>query len=154
MTSRFLDEPIQQGDIAFVAHNLWGRGREEFVLHGIEAPEELRARIEGMVDEHSRSLLFDDLLVAVCGVNQVEPDVFSTWFLATEDFARAAFAATRFLRKMLKAKTEEHPLATVVLVSANSHPDARRWFEALGFEWKNNQGVFSNYEYIPRIKAG
>lgn len=153
-TNSFTDEPVEPGDIAFVVDRLWGRGHTEFSMDGAPTINQLIARFEKMADGHSRTLSHNGWPVAVCGVNDLGGNVFSTWFIATEDFTAAGLAVTRYLRRLLKAKTEEHPGAKVVLVSACAHPDASRWFAALGFQWTHNSGFFTNYEYKRPVKGG
>lgn len=155
MTIKLTEGPATPSGIAYVAKHLWGRGSDEVTLYGLKTQQDLEKHLCGMLNQYSVMLKLDDTPVAVFGANKLRQDHYSTWFIATEAFTAAGLSITRYVRRFLKEKTEAGPKgARVELVSAVGHPDALRWFKALGFEWQYNQGPFSHYLYKGPVKEG
>ena len=139
---------ITPEDLQFIIDKLWDRGVEEAVLYGLKTPEELYQHFIGVSRQHGYCLKVGDEPVAAFGVTPPKGKKYSTWFIATERFSEAGLGITKFLRGFVRERLAEHPEAELELVSAVGHPDATRWFNALGFTQQGApNGVFTRYLY-------
>lgn len=141
-------------DVDFIINRLWQRGEEEAVLWGLKSKEEHRAHLLSMAKKHGYCLSgHDDEPIAAFGVCE-PPDgiTYSTWFIATDRFTEVGLSITKFLRGFIREKLKGHPEAEIELISAVSHADAGRWFQILGFEYKDSERVFSRYVYNKQLK--
>lgn len=69
-----------------------------------------------------------------------------TWFLATQSFfANLAARTVAMGRRYLRGIQQNYPSANFYSYSKSTHPDAARWFKALGFtvQWDNGSKVFT-----------
>jgi len=57
-----------------------------------------------------------------------------TWFIATERFFNLKAATVFPSRRVLREIRERHPGIPIEACSWSKHPQARRWFELLGFK--------------------
>lgn len=90
----------------------------------------------------ARTFVEDDKPVYILGcVEKVAlPPALSVWFVATQRFfdmkAATVFKARRALREM----RERHPGFAVESCSWSKRPQARRWFELIGFKLLEDNG--------------
>ena len=142
-------------DIDFIIGSLWQRGEEEAVLYGLKSREEMNRHLLGMSKKHGYCISVGTEPVAAFGANSHDDQRYTTWFIATERFTEHALGITKFLRGFIRERVAENPDAELELLSATGHPDAVRWFNALGFVRKGPpNGVFVTYRYAPGVKEG
>lgn len=146
---------VKPEDIDFILTNLWARGEEEAVLYGLKSKEEMSRHLLGMSHKYGFCLSAGTEPVAAFGGNSSDGHRYTTWFIATDKFVDHALGITKFLRGFIRERISERSDAELELISATGHPDAGRWFNALGFVRKcPPNGVFTTYSYAPSLKDG
>lgn len=141
---------LSKHDIEYVVERTWARGEEEAIVCGVEDKKAWVQRFTDMAVEYGFVLRLEGEAVAVLGATQIR-DVYYTFFAATDVFERIGRRATLFLVKFLKARVAERPGVRLELGSACNHPKAREWFEVLGFELIERQGLLSRYVYKRKL---
>lgn len=147
-------DAVTEADIDFIVDNFWARGEEEAVLYGLKDKNEVKRYLLGVSKKYGFCLKTEGEPVAAFGAASYDGHNYNTWFIATDRFTEQALGITKFLRGFIKEKLAEHPEAELHLISAVGHPDAGRWFNALGFERMKPNGVFSTYRYVGKTKGG
>lgn len=142
-------DKVTEDDIDFIINSLWARGEEEAVLYGLKTKDEVKRYLLGVSKNYGFVLRAPgEEPVAAFGAESYDGRNYNTWFIATERFTEQALGITKFLRGFIKERLAERPDAQLNLISAVGHPDAVRWFNALGFDRVKINGVFSTYRYV------
>lgn len=127
--------PANRGDIEYICKHLSAQNLAEQKAVGWTDYDLLR-RITGLLDKGPSEACYEDgNPLYVFGI----ADGF-TWFLCTDAAFAKGTAGIRYGRKRVAAvrAAEGRPL---ICVSRSPHPDAARWFRALGFVEKPMRSV-------------
>jgi hypothetical protein len=127
--------PLNHDALRRVVNRLWLRGRIEALEFGVSSVDVLLDALAVNVgSRYSFCVSADDDPVIAFGATEVEPEQFTSWFIATDGFENVGIQATRLVRSFLKARRAERPNATLRMTSKAPHPSAERWFRLIGFE--------------------
>lgn len=137
---------VQPEDIKIVVKNMWERGQRESKVYGFDNTEDIMAYLLSLSGEYGYVMKVGDEPIAVFGAARHE-EKYSTWFVATERFNEVGKQATLFLNGFIKERVKDRPDAELEMISAVEHPEAERWFAALGFALIEKDGLFSKYKY-------
>lgn len=144
----FSYEPVAREQVAAVVEALWERGREELRRFKIPDPQQVIEQVMAMAHDYGWVFKADGVPVAVCGAHGIA-DVFYTWFLATEELEKVGRPFTLWLRRFTREiMATEGRGKRLEIHSALVHPQAARWFEALGFREFGHKGIFHYFEYV------
>ncbi len=83
------------------------------------------------------------------GMQEVEPGLMRTFFLATDSFLASGTLLTRRLRRFITETMSENPDKRLEILSACDHPLTERWFAKLGFFKQRETGGFRVFLYSP-----
>lgn len=121
--------PVTTSDLVYIMANLSEQTRAEQAVMGL-SDAELMAKLQEFIrnGSHSETLWQDGHPIYALGLI----DGF-TWFVCTKAAWDLGTAGVRIGRQRMRAlrNAEQRPL---ISLSRSPHPDAPRWFRALGFE--------------------
>lgn len=121
--------PVDSAALAFLWNHLWARGREECARLGCSLALGFDA-LANFVGRGDAVMLYAALRpVFVLGA-MPEGAGYVTFFAATDEFEQHASTITRVLRRFAR----DYFRAPLYIYSVLVHPQAERWFRALGFE--------------------
>lgn len=133
-------------DIHYIVQHTWERGKKEAALCGFPSSDAYAKHLESMAKEYGYVLREGNEPFSVFGATSGNK-VYYTFFAATDKFVEHGKAATRFLYKFLRARIAEHPGVRLELGSLCDHPQAKAWFELLGFRLLKQNGLLGHYVY-------
>lgn len=134
--------PATAADIAYIVEHLSEQNAAERDAIGW-TNEDLIRRLTPMLDkEYSEAVVVNDKPLYVFGV----ADGF-TWFLCTDAAFSLGLRGVLIARKRLAA-VREIVGTPLICVSRSPHPDADRWFLALGFEAKPMRSVDGSRMFV------
>lgn len=127
--------PATADDIAYIIKHLSEQNKAERDVLGWSNNDLYRRLAPLLARGHSETVIVDGHPLYVFGVT----DGF-TWFLCTAAAFAAGLKGIRFARQRVVAvrNAEGKPL---ICISRSPHPDAARWFKALGFVEKPMRSV-------------
>lgn len=137
----YTEVPVTREMLRGVWSRLWPRGVEEFARNGIA----LRDGFDWFLhmaqrSVHSGILCADGSPVLVAGIIEALPGIAQTFMQATVDFESHVLPIMRVMRKGSKAYHGDLHIYSVCV-----HPEAARFFQALGYEQES---------WVGKTKAG
>lgn len=144
----FSVKELRPEHVRAVVDAAWQRGKDEAEVYGVSEAQKMTELLWQQANEYGYALFHDDVLIAVFGAAFSSADnAYATWFLATDDLLKVGRHATYWLRGFVKERTHERPDAKLKIMTAANHPEADRWFRALGFSLMEDDGRFKHYLY-------
>ena len=86
--------------------------------------------------------------VCLLGVRPEGLNLFVTWFLASKRFFALRAAAVLPARRVATELRKRYPAADIEAYSWSRHPQARRWFELLGFKLVRDTGIYLQFRIV------
>ena len=149
MTLEFTE--LRPGDIEHVCSVLWERGVHEAKRFGLAGPQEIDRYLRGCSKEYCYVARDYSGPVTIFGANK-HPEGFITFFVSTDRMVLHGRRISIKLKHLLDADVKAEGNPVVKLISAVDHPEADRWFKAMGFAFQDEKPPFRTYLYEPRLK--
>lgn len=133
-TTKLQVRPPTERDLEAVLRDLWDRGCEEVQTAGFSLPG-LGPVLRPLLLRGWAVGIFSSVRpLAVCLWDFPEERVARTWFLASREAEQGTLGFTRAVFRAMRQAWDAFPaVERIEAHSLASHPDARRWFQALGF---------------------
>lgn len=134
--------PLSSGDVDYVFEHIWERGELEIKIFDISMEKAIEI-VKGYIGtRHAYTVLNRYLPVAIFGCYETKPGYWRTWFLATDEFkGRLGIKVTRVSHDLIQEFSKIDEMVQMESISALTHPDAERWFYALGFSKDSGYNV-------------
>lgn len=139
--------PITTCDIAYVLQNFWERGKQEATILGMAELDQLIGKFAVAAREYGFTISLGKEPVCVCAANR-EGNTYFTWFAATSRFEECGLQITRALKRIVAKEQRERPGVNIELISASPHPEAARWFKALGYIEVTKPAFTQHWRYV------
>jgi hypothetical protein len=122
-------------DLAFIATNMWLRGKREMMRFGYDgSPDEFADYVsQAAVEIYAFRDPSQEKPLAILGIIPTDTG-YCTIFQAVEQFTDEGLEITKALRRFAKQWRKDNPQKEGAIYSASDHPDASRWFALLGFD--------------------
>lgn len=130
-------ERLKLQHIDMVTTALWQRGIVEAMVFGVRDYEDLHAYArQRLEDSQAHAAVLDDgRAIAIFGAfPDGMPGLYTTWFMATEEFSDHFLALTKRLRKLIDEDSGPEGITMLQTFSACVHPMAPKWFSLLGLQ--------------------
>lgn len=140
--------PLDTENIDHVIGNLWNRGRLELDKWGISL-EELKDRFSSMIGNPWTFVFCDDYEpCALCFLVPIGPMKWRTCFAATESgFQKIWLPMSLFMTRLSDSLVADGGYIECI----SGTPDAREWFESMGFKLDFSNDVIDKYEKSGKI---
>ena len=134
--------PLLSGDVDYVFEHFWERGELEIKIFDISMEKAIEI-VKGYIGtRHAYTVMNGYFPVAIFGCYETKPGYWRTWFLATGEFnGRLGIKITRITHAIINDAAKIEKMVQMESISALTHPDAERWFYALGFSKDNGYNV-------------
>lgn len=140
--------PLAPEHLAAVLANPWRTTAEEMATTARLTGMEVGAWIVANRDErHSHVVHHEDDVLCCYGATGLGGADWGTWFMAAAAIEPHLLGVTRLLRRFIADQLAAHPGARLLCCSLHQAPEARRWFEFLGFEPVTPAGTGVVYVY-------
>lgn len=141
-----------------VVDNLWERGAQELDILGISRGEALNVMAHCLERGYpTLAWSVDGIPVVVTGLMPTGPGVMCSWFLATEEFTRYQRSITLAVWREMEQVAKARGLREIEVFSTCRHPEAARWFEALGFrldvDRHPGEGGIRTYRFVRKFEG-